>query len=98
METLTSEEYENLFREHLEKTEKELFKCNGFDYAEKSKDRFTTGFFLGFELRPGLLLDIIDKYYERDLSSWNHHNEQPFPLISDFHLSGNLRTITPVIK
>ncbi|WP_375467826.1 hypothetical protein [uncultured Nostoc sp.] len=31
METLTSEEYNNQFQEHLEKTDKELYKCNGFD-------------------------------------------------------------------
>ena len=98
METLTSEEYNNQFQEHLEKTEKELYKCNGFDYAVKSKDRFSTGLFYYVELRPGLWFNIIDEYFERDLSKWNHHIEQPCPLASHFHLSGTLRTITPGIK
>ncbi|MHC5826386.1 MAG: hypothetical protein ACYT04_63640, partial [Nostoc sp.] len=77
METLTSEEYNNQFREYLEKTEKELSKCNGVDYAVKSKDRFSTDLFYYVELRPGLWLDIIEEYFERDLSLWNHHIGQP---------------------
>ncbi|MEH2454538.1 hypothetical protein [Nostoc sp.] len=98
MEILTLEEYNNQFQEHLEKSEKELYKCNGFDYAVKSKDRFSTGLFYYVELRPGLWLNIIDEYFERDLSLWNHHIEQPCPLTFHFHLSGNLRTITLGIK
>ncbi|MEH2467669.1 hypothetical protein [Nostoc sp.] len=82
METLTSEEYNNRFREHLEKTDKELSKSNGFDYAVKSKDKFSTGLFYYVELRPGLWLNIIDEYFERDLSNWNHHIGQPCPLTS----------------
>ncbi|MDF5709345.1 MAG: AraC family transcriptional regulator [Nostoc sp. S4] len=98
METLTSEEYKNIFRENVEKTEKEVFKCNGFDNSIKHKDKFSTGLLCYVELRPGLWLVIDKEYFEHDLSFWSHHNEQPFPLISHFHLSSNLRTITPGMK
>ncbi|MEH1837054.1 MAG: hypothetical protein V7L29_34715 [Nostoc sp.] len=98
METLTSEEYKNRFIEYLEKTDKEVFKCNGFDKSIKYKDRFSTCLVCYVELRPGLWLIIYDEYFEHDLSNWIHHPGQPFPLISHFHLSGNLRTITPGIQ
>ncbi|MDM9382611.1 AraC family transcriptional regulator [Chlorogloeopsis sp. ULAP01] len=97
MHILTEEEYDQLCEESIKTNGKRLLNHDGFDEICQWENQFATGLFYEVELRPGLRLIIADVIHHQELKFWSHH-EQSYPLISKFHISGDLRTITPGIK
>jgi AraC family transcriptional regulator, transcriptional activator of the genes for pyochelin and ferripyochelin receptors len=97
MHILTEEEYDKLREESIEANGKQLFNHDGFDEICQWENKFSTELLYRVELRPGLTLVIADAIQHQEIKCCSLH-DYPYPLISKFHVSGNLRTLTPGIK
>ena len=98
MEILTAEEYCLLLEEAIETNGKLLLHHDEFDEIWQCENKFSKDLVHYIELRPGFAMFISEHTHHSDLNYWSPHHEQPYPLISKFHISGSYRTITPGIK
>ncbi|MBW4619680.1 MAG: AraC family transcriptional regulator [Cyanosarcina radialis HA8281-LM2] len=97
MHILTEDEFGQLQEESIKNNGRRLLNHDGFDEIWQLENNFYTELSYEVELRPGLILGIGDAIQHQDLKHWSIHGF-PYPLISKFHISGNLRTLTPGIK
>ncbi len=97
MHILTEEESNKLWQESIEANGKLLLNHDGFDEICQYENQFLTRSHCQVELRPGLRLGIVDEIQHQELKCWSIH-DYPYPLIAKFHVSGDMRTITPGIK
>ncbi len=97
MVILTSEEEFELEEESVKTNGKRLLNHDGFDEIVQCQTKFNSYFAQEVELRPGLILGIGNGKNYCEFGCWSHHGK-PYPLMSSFRISGNLRTITPGIK
>jgi len=98
MEILTAEEYWQVREESIKTNGKRLLSYDGFDEIWQCESQFFNEQVYLLELRPGLDMSIGKLLQHTDLNYVSPHDEIPYPIISTFHLSGNLRTLTPGIK
>jgi hypothetical protein len=97
MHILTEEESDKLWEESIKANGKLLLNHDGFDEICQYENQFLTRSCCQVELRPGLRLGIADEIQHQELKCWSIH-DYPYPLIAKFHVSGDMRTITPGIK
>ena len=98
MDILTAEEYWQLREEAIETNGKRLVHHDGFDEIRQGEHELFRDLTHYIELRPGFEMVIGENTYHSDFNYCSPHYDQPYPLISKFHISGSFRTITPGIK